>query len=187
MSWTLELFCRLGFAWNSRVIKLSSSLEFDGWAKVSPVRLVSATSGREVDTPLTVEPATLPVWVWRRMKVKLKMSSSSFDKRSKNVGTGADGETSGSCSVVIKGQFMDAATGAASIPSDFTWMYSMGVSSPASRFATNLTAGNAFGDRVKRRRRELLMVIDATETGDNEVSSLKTRRKEGSTYTDSDL
>lgn len=109
--------------------------------------------------------------------MKLKMSSSSFDKRSKNVGTGADGATSGSCSVVIKGQFMDAATGAASTPSDFTCMYSMGVSSPASRFATNLTAGNAFGDRVKRRRRELLMVIEATET--DKFSSLKTRRKKG--------
>lgn len=85
------------------MIRLSSSFELDAWAKVSPVRTVSTTSGSEVETPFTVEPATFPVWVWRRMKVKLKMSSSSFDRRSKNVGTGAVGETSGSYKIVIDG------------------------------------------------------------------------------------
>lgn len=81
------------------MIRLSSSLEFDAWAKVSPVRLVLATSGSEVATPLTVDPAILPVAVCRRMKVKLKMSSSSFERRSKKVGIAADGGTSGSCVV----------------------------------------------------------------------------------------
>ena len=46
----------------------------------------------------------------------------------------------------------------------------MGVSSPASRLATNLAAGNAFGDRVRRRRRGLLIVTDAIET--IEISSV---------------
>jgi hypothetical protein len=101
MSWTLELFCKFGFAWNSLVIRLSSSFELDAWANVSPVRLVSTTSGSDVETPLTVEPATFPVCVWRRMKVKLKMSSSSFDRRRRNVGSGAVGGRSGSCNVVI--------------------------------------------------------------------------------------
>lgn len=103
MSWTLELFCKLGFAWNSLVMRLSSSFELDAWAKVSPVRTVSTTSGSDVETPFTVEPATFPVCVWRRTKVKLKMSSSSFDRRSKNVGTGALGGASGSWNGVIDG------------------------------------------------------------------------------------
>jgi hypothetical protein len=101
MSWTLELFCKLGFAWNSLVIRLSSSFELDAWANVSPMRLVSTTSGSDVETPLTVEPETFPVCVWRRMKVKLKMSSSSFDRRSRKIGSGAVGGTSGSYNVVI--------------------------------------------------------------------------------------
>jgi hypothetical protein len=46
-----------------------------------------------------VDPAILPVAVCRRMKVKLKMSSSSFERRSKKVGIAADGGTSGSCVV----------------------------------------------------------------------------------------
>lgn len=77
------------------MMRLSSSLELDAWAKVSPVRLVFVTSGSEVATPLTVEPATLPVGVCRRMKVKLKISSSSFERRSKKVGIEVE-ETSGS-------------------------------------------------------------------------------------------
>ena len=45
-----------------------------------------------------------------------------------------------------------------------TWMNSIGVSSPTSRLAVYLTAGKAFGIRVNKRRRELLMVTDAIET-----------------------
>lgn len=40
----------------------------------------------------------------------------------------------------------------------------MGVSSPTSRFAANLTAGNALGVSVKSRRRGVLIVTDAIET-----------------------
>lgn len=40
----------------------------------------------------------------------------------------------------------------------------MGVSSLGSLFAIYLMAGNAFGESVKRGRRELLMVTDAIET-----------------------
>jgi hypothetical protein len=155
---TFELFCRFGFAWNSRVIRLSSSLEFDAWAKVRPVRDVSATSGRDVATPFTVEPAVFPVCVCRRMKVKLKISSSSFDRRSRNVGTAAEGGMSVSCDG--EGQ----PPGGFGLRVDRTWIYSIGVSSPASRFAVNLAAGNALGARVSSRRLELLIVIDATET-----------------------
>lgn len=43
-------------------------------------------------------------------------------------------------------------------------MYSIGESSPASRFAAYLTAGKAFGERVSKRRWELLMETDAIET-----------------------
>lgn len=46
-------------------------------------------------------------------------------------------------------------------------MYSIGASSPTSRFAANLTAGNALGVKVKSRRRGLLMVTDAIETTPN--------------------
>jgi hypothetical protein len=45
-----------------------------------------------------------------------------------------------------------------------TWIYSIGVSSPGSRFAINLAAGNAFGDSVSKRRRVLLMVTAAMDT-----------------------
>lgn len=158
------------------MIRLSSSFELDAWANVSPVRLVSATSGSEVETPLTVDPATLPVCVWRRMNVKLKMRSSSLERRSKNVGTGADEGTSGSCIVDqrLARQHHHA------IPSICTWIYSIGVSSFESRFAIYRTAGNAFGDRVSRRRRELLIVTDAIETGGNIVSVWRVFRKEES-------
>lgn len=155
------------------MIRLSSSFEFDAWAKVNPVRAVSATSGSDVETPLTVELATLPVCVCRRMKVKLNMSSSSLDKRSKKVGTEADEEASGSCLVYhtlarLYGEVVQAID---------TCIYSIGVSSPASRFAVYLVAGNAFGDRVRRRRRELLMVTDEIETATQEFVSLERFRK----------
>ena len=81
------------------MIKLSNSLEFDAWANVSPVSTVSATSGRDVETPFTVEFATLPIWVCLRMKVKLKTNSSSLVRRSRNVGTGAEWGRSGSCEI----------------------------------------------------------------------------------------
>jgi hypothetical protein len=165
MSWTLELFCKLGFAWNSLVIRLSSSFELDAWAKVSPVRTVSTTSGSDVETPLTVEPATFPVCVWRRINVKLKMSSSSFDRRSRNVGTGAVGGTSGSYNVVIDSPKAPPLRGTKTpCFGVHTWIYSIGVSSPDSLFAINLAAGNAFGDSVSKRRRELLMVTAAMDT-----------------------
>ena len=78
-------------------MRLSSSLEFEACAKVRPVSTVSATSGRDVETPLTVEFVTLAICVCLRMKVKLNTSSSSLDNRRRNVGTGADGARSGSC------------------------------------------------------------------------------------------
>lgn len=78
------------------MIRLSSSFEFDAWANVRPVRTVSVTSGRDVETPLTVEFATLPIWVCLMIKVKLNCSSSSLLRRKMKLGTGAVGGRSGS-------------------------------------------------------------------------------------------
>lgn len=78
------------------MIKLSSSRELGACANVRPVSTVSATSGNDVETPLTVEFAAFPVCVCLKMNVNLKFNSSSLFNRKRKVGTGADGETSGS-------------------------------------------------------------------------------------------
>lgn len=81
------------------MIRLSSSFELDACAKVKPVSTVSMVSGREVDTPLTVELTTWPVWICLIMKVKRKFNSSSLVRRSRNAGTGVEAGGSGSCKV----------------------------------------------------------------------------------------
>jgi hypothetical protein len=98
---------------------------------------VSVTSGSEVATPLTTEFELLAVWVCLSINVKLKFSSSSFVRRKRNVGADADEERSGSC------------------------IYSIGLSSPTSRFAAYLVAGKELGVRCKNTRpRELLIVAE---------------------------
>lgn len=54
------------------MIRLSSSFTLEACANVRPVRAVSMLSGRDVDTPLTVELKTCPVCVCLVMKVNLK-------------------------------------------------------------------------------------------------------------------
>ena len=88
------------------MIRLSSSFEFGACAKVSPVSTVSATSGREVATPLTVEFATLPVCVCLNMKVKWKFNSSSLESRKRKIGARDEGGKSGSCTVQKRSEQM---------------------------------------------------------------------------------
>lgn len=78
------------------MIRLSSSFELDACANVSPVSTVSATPGRDVETPLTVEFAALAVCVCLMIKVNLKVNSSSLVRRKRNVGTWEDEGRSGS-------------------------------------------------------------------------------------------
>ena len=78
------------------MIRLSNSFELGACANVRPVSTVSATSGNEVETPLTVELAAFPVCVCLSMNVKLKFSSSSLDRRKRKVGAAAEEERSGS-------------------------------------------------------------------------------------------
>ena len=77
--------------------RLSSSFELGACANVSPVSTVSANSGKEVETPLTVEFEIFPVCVCLRTNVNLKLSSSSLFKRKRKEGVGAEGGESGSC------------------------------------------------------------------------------------------
>lgn len=75
---------------------MSNSFELGACANVSPVSTVSATSGKEVETPLTVELATFPVCVCLSINVNLKFSSSSLDKRKRKLGAEAEEASSGS-------------------------------------------------------------------------------------------
>lgn len=144
--------------------RLSSSFELGACAKVSPVSTVSANSGKEVETPLTVEFEIFPVCVCLRTNVNLKLSSSSLFKRKRKEGVGAEGGESGSCitlELLVKGNVSMQCC----LIIWLTCIYSTKLSSPGSLFALYLVAGNEFGTRFKSTRRGFDIVTDAIVTG----------------------
>lgn len=100
----------------------------------------------------------------RRVKVKIKFSSSSLARRSKN-GEGAVVDDSGSCckerSQIVPNVIVLKISDCASV----TCTNSTGCSSPTSRLTMTFVAGNAFGTILYSNfRRELVISRDESDT-----------------------
>lgn len=121
-----------------------------------PLTEVSAVALGFADAPF------VPGEVWRSTIVKLKVISSSLDKRRRKFGGAAAEVESGSYALRVS-------TRASTLPclETFTCTYSITLSSPISLFAMYLVAGKAFGVMLRMVRfRGFVTVIAETKTAD---------------------
>jgi hypothetical protein len=94
---TCGFLCRLGLAWNSLVTRLSSSFELEAKMKVRPLMFVSTTPDGAVAELLFTLYMLGTARCWRRMNVKLNVSSSSLGNRMRKDGGPSPEADSGSC------------------------------------------------------------------------------------------